>query len=240
VGHLSFQQERIFLFPSGKFHGHGIAPVATDLHRIGGFDLLAGIQKGSTGVLLIGQQVSTDLHTGKAICRVWVGSQCFQIGFKSLDIPLVGFDFLGEVFEQLVLQTVLLALVVGFHQLQLGNLHIQIHAFLDTGVSGAQGLDLGKGKRRFIYIIAASHRRFRGHNLADEFLFVFHRLPEVGIKSSLRDIAVHMDKRVLIALALDTALALGKVSRTPRAVQIMQRHKAILHIGASAHLGSAA
>ena len=125
VGHLSFQQERIFLFPSGKFHGHGIAPVATDLHRIGGFDLLAGIQKGSTGVLLIGQQVSTDLHTGKAICRVWVGSQCFQIGFKSLDIPLVGFDFLGEVFEQLVLQTVLLALMVGFHQLQLGNLHIQ-------------------------------------------------------------------------------------------------------------------
>ena len=27
VGHLSFQQERIFLFPSGKFHGHGIAPI---------------------------------------------------------------------------------------------------------------------------------------------------------------------------------------------------------------------
>ena len=25
---LSFQQERIFLFPSGKFHGHGIAPVS--------------------------------------------------------------------------------------------------------------------------------------------------------------------------------------------------------------------
>ena len=45
VGHLSFQQERILLFPSGKFHGYGIAPVAADLHRIGGFDLLAGIQK---------------------------------------------------------------------------------------------------------------------------------------------------------------------------------------------------
>ena len=44
VGHLSFQQERILLFPSGKFHGYGIAPVAADLHRIGGFDLLAGIK----------------------------------------------------------------------------------------------------------------------------------------------------------------------------------------------------
>ena len=120
------------------------------------------------------------------------------------------------------------------------NLHIQIHALLDTGVSGAQGLDLGKGQRRFVHIIAASDRRFGGHNLADEFLFVLHRLPEVGIKSSLGDIAVHMDKRVLVALALDTALALGKVSRTPRTVQVMERHKAVLHIGASAHFGGAA
>lgn len=46
-----------------------------------------------------------------------------------------------------------------------------------------------------------------------------------------------MDKRVLVALSLDTALTLGKVSRPPRAVQVMQRHKAILHIGACAHLG---
>ncbi len=44
----------------------------------------------------------------------------------------------------------------------------------------------------------------------------------------LGHIAVHMDKRILVALALDTALALGKVSRSPRAVQVMQRHKAVL------------
>lgn len=133
MGHLPFQQERIFLFPRLKFHRHSESPVTADLHRIGGFDLLAGIQQGCTGVFFVGQHIAPDLHAGKAICRVWVGSQCFQIGFKSLDIPLVGFDFLGEVFEQLVLQTVLLALVVGFHQLQLGNFHIQIHALLDTG-----------------------------------------------------------------------------------------------------------
>ena len=69
--------------------------------------------------------------------------------------------------------------MVSFHQLQTRNLHIQIHALLDTGVSGAQGLDLGKGQRRFVHIIAGADRRFRGHNLADEFLLVFHRLPEV-------------------------------------------------------------
>ena len=44
----------------------------------------------------------------------------------------------------------------------------------------------------------------------------------------------------MVALALNTALALGKVSRPPRAVQVMERHKPILHIGASAHFGGAA
>ena len=43
--------------------------------------------------------------------------------------------------------------------------------------------------------------------------FVSH--PQVGIESSFGNIAVHMDQRILVALALDTALALGKVSRTP-------------------------
>ena len=42
--------------------------------------------------------------------------------------------------------------------------------------------------------------------------FVSH--PEVCVKGSFGHIAVHMDKRILVALALDTALALGKVSRS--------------------------
>ena len=129
--------------------------------------------------------------------------------------------------------------MVGFHQLQLGNLHIQIHALLDTGVSGTQGLNLGKGKRRFVHIIAGTNRAFAGHNLADEFLFVLHRLPEISVKSSLRDIAVHMDQGVFVALSLNASFSLGKVSGPPRAVQIMERHKAVLHIGSSAHFGSA-
>ena len=240
MGHLSFQQERILLFPCGKFHGHGITPVAADLHRIGGFDLLAGIQKGSTGVLLIGQQISTNLHTGKAVLRVRVSCQNLQVRFKAFDKALVLFNLLREIFEQLILQAVLLTLVVGFHQLQAGYLHIQIHTLFDTGVSGAQSLDLGKGKRRFIHIIAGAHRRFRSHDLADEFLLILHGLPEVCVESSLGHIAIHMDKGILVALALDTALALGKVSRSPRTVQVMKCHQTVLHIGACAHLGGAA
>ena len=63
-------------------------------------------------------------------------------------------------------------------------------------------------------IIAGPHRRFRGHDLADEFLLILHRLPQIGIKSPLGDITVHMNKRILVALTLDTTLTLGKVSRS--------------------------
>ncbi|SCI03351.1 Uncharacterised protein [uncultured Clostridium sp.] len=169
-----------------------------------------------------------------------VRCQNLQIGFKALDKAFVLFNLLREVFEQLVLQTILLALVVGFHQLQAGYLHIQIHTLLDAGISGAQGFDLGKGKRRFVHIIAGTHRRFRSHDLTDEFLLILHRLPEVCVKGSFGHIAVHMDKRILVTLTLDTALALGKVSRSPRTVQVMKCHQTVLHIGACAHLGGAA
>ena len=64
------------------------------------------------------------------------------------------------------------------------------------------------------------------------FLIVDDRLRITGngclLYTSFCHIAVHMDKEVLVALALDTALTLGKVSRPPRAVQVMQRHKAVL------------
>ena len=56
--------------------------------------------------------------------------------------------------------------------------------------------------------------------------FVSH--PQIGIKGPLGDITVHMDQRVAIALALDTALALSKVSGSPRTIQIMKCHQTVL------------
>jgi len=71
-------------------------------------------------------------------------------------------------------------------------------------------------------------------------LLILHRLPEVCVKGSFGHIAVHMDKGILVALSLNTALALGKVSRSPRTVQVMKCHQTVLHIGACAHFGGAA
>ena len=44
----------------------------------------------------------------------------------------------------------------------------------------------------------------------------------------------------MVALAFNSAFPLGQVAGPPRAVQIMQRHQAVLDVGARAHLGRAA
>ena len=84
--------------------------------------------------------------------------QGFQISLKTLDKTIMLFNLLWEIFQQLVLQPILFALVVGFHQLQSGYLHIQVHTLLNTGVSGTQGFDFRKGQGGFIYIVAGAHR----------------------------------------------------------------------------------
>ena len=71
--------------------------------------------------------------------------------------------------------------------------------------------------------------------MADKPLFILNGLPEIGIESSLSDVAIHMDGLVLVALALNAALSLGQVARPPRAVQVMQCHQAILDVGTRAH-----
>ena len=62
--------------------------------------------------------------------------------------------------EDVLLQPVLLALVMGLHQPQPRHVHVEVHFFTDALVSGAQRLDLGIGERRLVNILTASHRGF--------------------------------------------------------------------------------
>ena len=101
----------------------------------------------------------------------------FQIGGKALDKALVLPYLFGEGFEQIVLKTELLALVVCLHQLQARHIHIQVHFLFYPVVSGAQRLDLRIGKGCFVHVLTGAHRGFGGHDLRDEFLLVFHGLP---------------------------------------------------------------
>ena len=72
--------------------------------------------------------------------------------------------------------------------------------------------------------------------MADELLFLFHGLPQIGVEGALGNIAVHMDERVAVPLALDAAFALGQVPGPPGAVQVVHGDETVLDIGARPHL----
>ena len=60
-----------------------------------------------------------------------------HIRLQPTNKALVFFDFLREVFQQTVLQSELLAVVVCLHNFELRHLNVQIHTLLDAGITGA-------------------------------------------------------------------------------------------------------
>mgnify|MGYP000420014224 CR=1 FL=1 len=72
--------------------------------------------------------------------------------------------------------------MVGFHQPQFSDFHVQIHLFLNTRIACAQRLDFRIRECGFVYIIAGADGRFAGHDLADKALLVLDGLPEVRIE----------------------------------------------------------
>ena len=162
--------------------------------------------------------------------------QCFQVNLKSGNIALTTLHLLREGLEKIVLQTVLLALVVGFHQLQPRHVNVQVHFFLDALIPGAQSLDLRVGESCFVNVLAGSHRRFARHNLGNEFLFVFQSLPQIGIEGCLRHITVDMHLRIHVPLPDDAPAALFQITGTPWGIQIMQGNEPVLHVHTGTHL----
>ena len=102
------------------------------------------------------------------------------------------------------------------------------HFLLDARVASTQRLDFRVGQRRFIHIVAGADGTFAGHNLADELLLVFHRLPQISIKRRLCDIAVDVHVLVPVALTNDSPRALLQIPRPPRAVKVVRRGETIL------------
>ena len=76
--------------------------------------------------------------------------------------------------------------------------------------------------------------------MGDELLLIFHRLPEVCVEGGFRDIAVDMYLLVAVALPDDAPAALLQIARPPRAVEVVERHKPVLHVHARAHFEGAA
>ena len=75
------------------------------------------------------------------------------------------FDLCRVADLDIIFQPMLFTLMVSFQDFQLGYIHIQIHLFPDTVISGAQCFDFCIGQSRFVYIITGSHGGFTGHDL---------------------------------------------------------------------------
>ena len=180
--------------------------------------------------------LSGQFYPYKALLRERVGLHRLDVSLKALVAALLCLDLGGEVFQKLVLQPEVLALVVGPEDFQLRHIHIKVHLLTDQRIAGAQGLDLRIGERLLIHIVTASDGRFARHDLRDEFLFVFQRLIEVGVKGPLGHILENLHLFVSVALPDDAPVALGHVGGAPAHIQVVDRHKTVLHIGPGAHL----
>ena len=126
--------------------------------------------------------------------------------------------------------------MVGFQQLQLTDLNIQIHLFLDVGITCCQCLDFGIGQRGIVHIITGANRRFGSHDLRNELLLIFQNLPHIRIERIFSDVTIDFHLLIPVSLPKNTPLLLFQVRRLPWAVQMMQGNQPILNIGSRAKL----
>ena len=108
--------------------------------------------------LIVGHTL--DGNAAAALFLLRMGGSKFCIQFHSGKIGVRFLNVSWEFCEQLILQTELLALMIGFQNFQLCDLHIQIHLFLDERISSTQCLDLCIRQSLFVHIIARAYRGF--------------------------------------------------------------------------------
>ncbi|MPM70502.1 hypothetical protein SDC9_117457 [bioreactor metagenome] len=119
VGHLPFEGQNELSSEVLNRQRHGKAPVAANLQRIDSLDLLAGFQNCGSRVVLVGEHIAPHQHTGKSVFGVRMLRQRFHIGFQTGNRAFAAFDLFRKIFEKIILQPVLLALVTCFEQAQL-------------------------------------------------------------------------------------------------------------------------
>ena len=126
--------------------------------------------------------------------------------------------------------------IAALYQPQLRNITFKLSLFHDERIARSKRLDLRKGKRCFVNVLTGTHGGFPRHNLRDEALFVLYDAPHICVKRTLRHIAEHLDRLILIALAYHSAFALLDVARSPRHIEVVERSELCLHVCPGSHL----
>ena len=120
--------------------------------------------------------------------------------------------------------------VIYKHAFKNAQLNIQIHLFLDVGISRCQRFDFCIGQRGIVHIITGTDRRFRGHDLRDEFLLIFQNLPHIRIERIFCDVTENLHFLVAVSLTKNPSFLLFQVRGFPRAVQMMQGNQPVLNV----------
>ena len=158
--------------PQGQFK----AAIAADhfFFTVGQFG--ASEEKPLTSSLFLIVGHAFDGNAAEALFLLRMHGGKFRIRFQPSNIGSRFLNVSREFCEQLIFQTELLALVVGFQNFELCDLHIQIHLLFDERISSTQCLDLRIGQCLFVHIITGAHRRFGSHDLRDKLLFILKGL----------------------------------------------------------------
>ena len=119
----------------------------------------------------------------------------------------------------------MLVVVGGFQRFEPCHLNIKIHFFFDHRIACRQRLDFGIRQRCIVQIIRTAGRAFAGHDLPDELLFGFQKLPHIAVKRRFCDVTIFIHLGIGVALANHTTVALLNVRGFPPAVQMMRCHK---------------
>ena len=148
---------RLHLIGKGLVPDHHTGEALLDLHSWRGGCIGRGIGGGCVRLFpfRLGRGSGLYRHHRMGMLR-----QRFHIRLQPHDKALVFLDSLGEVFQKIVLHTVLLALMVRFQQPQAGHVNIQVHLLFYQRISSAQGLDLRIGEGGLVHILTGAHRGF--------------------------------------------------------------------------------
>ena len=133
-------------------------------------------------------------------------------------------DFLRELVDDLILQGVPLAQMVGLQELQPGNLNVQVHLLTNIGIARTQGLDLRIRQRLLVNVLGGVNRALARHDLPDELLLVLHRLIKAAVKGVLRHIGADLHLRILVALTDDPTFPLRRIGRSVFAYSSFSEH----------------
>ena len=124
MGHFTFQRKPVFLAEAVKGKLHRKATIAAYLLRRITLILLTGCNEGFTSKLLVIKMCPADLHTDKGIFLNRVSFYRFDVSLKSTNEAVLLLNLRWEIFEQLIFQPEVLALIISAENFQSRNINI--------------------------------------------------------------------------------------------------------------------